>query len=96
MMPEWLQVLYGIIILCMVPFCGWIGAAMSKNRLDIAKIHVSIESIREARQDRQKEIDRRCGMEHDSNISAAEILGRLERNIVRIGTKMDLDLEKRE
>lgn len=96
MLPEWLQVLYAIVIVVMIPFCAWVMAKTQKNAVDITKVQAQIEAMKEANDLRLIEVDSRCRAEHEGRGQVRDALGRLERNVVMIGTKMELMLEPHE
>ncbi len=94
MMPEWLQIIYGFVLIVLIPFCAWLAAYVTRCRVDITKLQVQLESVANADKLRAIEIDNRCKAEHDGRAVVRTSLGRLERNVVMIGSKMNLDLEK--
>jgi len=93
-MPDWLQVLYAIVIVVMIPFCAWVMAKTQRNSISITELQVKVEAMKEANDLRILDIDNRCRHEGEGRKEVRTVLSRLERNIVIIGSKMELDLEK--
>ena len=94
MMPEWLQLAYGFVLVLLLPFCAWLASSVLKCRVDIAKVEVEIEALRDANALKVIEIDNRCKAEIEGRGIVTSSLNRLERNVVVIGSKMNLDLER--
>ena len=93
MMPDWLQVLYAVVIVCMLPFCAWVATQVQKNRISLTKLERDLINMEKDNASRKAYIDERLRLERLDHGAVTQSLGRLERNIVRIGTKMELGLE---
>jgi len=92
-MPEWMQFLYGIVLAFLIPFAGWVATRTQKNWMEITKMQEQMVSMNYQTEERKNARDRMCAEEKVRSDMAIESLSRIERNLVRIGIKLELNLE---